>query len=74
LLAGDIGITPILCMAERLATNGSPFTLHYCTRSRDRTAFRERKTQKLDMRGLLGEPRHDTHLYVCGPTRLVLDL
>jgi vanillate O-demethylase ferredoxin subunit len=42
LLAGGIGITPILCMAERLATNGSAFVLHYCTRSRDRTAFRER--------------------------------
>lgn len=42
LFAGGIGITPILCMAERLANIGSPFTLHYCTRSQDRMAFRER--------------------------------
>jgi vanillate O-demethylase ferredoxin subunit len=41
LLAGGIGITPILCMAERLSTIGASFALHYCTRSRERTAFRE---------------------------------
>src|SRR5262245_36068030 len=42
LLAGGIGVTPILCMAERLAQAGEPFDLHYCTRSRERTAFRDR--------------------------------
>lgn len=42
LLAGGIGITPILCMAERLSLTGAGFDLHYCTRSRDRTAFIER--------------------------------
>jgi vanillate monooxygenase ferredoxin subunit len=39
LLAGGIGITPILCMAERLAVMGADFEMHYCTRSRERTAF-----------------------------------
>jgi vanillate O-demethylase ferredoxin subunit len=39
LLAGGIGVTPILCMAERLAMAGEDFEMHYCTRSRDRTAF-----------------------------------
>lgn len=42
LLAGGIGITPILCMAERLSNVGTSFELHYCTRSADRTAFAER--------------------------------
>lgn len=42
LLAGGIGITPILCMAERLAVMQSPFEMHYCARSIDRMAFRER--------------------------------
>jgi vanillate O-demethylase ferredoxin subunit len=42
LLAGGIGITPILCMAERLAQIGASFELHYCTRSAERTAFAER--------------------------------
>ena len=42
LLAGGIGVTPILCMAERLAITGADFAMHYCTRSRVRTAFHER--------------------------------
>jgi len=39
LFAGGIGITPLLCMAQRLAAVGSDFELHYCTRSKPRTAF-----------------------------------
>lgn len=42
LLAGGIGITPLLCMAERLAVTGAAFELHYATRSRARTAFVDR--------------------------------
>lgn len=42
LLAGGIGITPLLSMAERLAALNQAFTLHYCTRTAERTAFRER--------------------------------
>ena len=42
LVAGGIGVTPILCMAERLAIAGADFEMHYCTRSRERTAFHER--------------------------------
>jgi vanillate monooxygenase ferredoxin subunit len=42
LLAGGIGITPILCMAERLYSTGSPFELHYCSRSPERMAFYDR--------------------------------
>lgn len=42
LLAGGIGITPILAMAETLAQKGTPFELHYCVRSPERAAFRAR--------------------------------
>jgi len=42
LLAGGIGITPILCMAQRLAQLGEVFDLHYCSRSPQRTAFVDR--------------------------------
>ncbi len=39
LLAGGIGITPLLAMAEQLAAQGRPFSLHHATRSRERTPF-----------------------------------
>lgn len=42
LLAGGIGITPILCMAEQLTQEGRPFELHYCGRTISRMAFVDR--------------------------------
>ncbi|RQS68224.1 flavodoxin reductase [Burkholderia sp. Bp8963] len=42
LLAGGIGITPIIGMAERLAWHDADFELHYCARSRSRAAFVQR--------------------------------
>ena len=45
LLAGGIGVTPLLAMAEQLAAAATPFTLHYCARSKDRAAFLDRIAQ-----------------------------
>lgn len=45
LFAGGIGITPILCMAERLSHSGAEFELHYCARSAERAAFIDRIRQ-----------------------------
>jgi vanillate O-demethylase ferredoxin subunit len=42
MFAGGIGITPILCMAERLAQANAAFSLHYCARAPERTAFQQR--------------------------------
>lgn len=42
LFAGGIGVTPILCMAERLAHSDADFEMHYCARSSERAAFVER--------------------------------
>ncbi|MES2262604.1 MAG: PDR/VanB family oxidoreductase [Pseudomonadota bacterium] len=39
LIAGGIGITPILSMAYRLHATGQDFSVHYTCRSRDRAAF-----------------------------------
>lgn len=39
LIAGGIGITPILSMARKLGADGKPFTLIYCTRSAEETAY-----------------------------------
>lgn len=42
LLAGGIGITPILSMAERLSESKTPFRLVYANRTRSRAAFIDR--------------------------------
>lgn len=41
LIAGGIGITPILAMVRRLASLDARFRLVYCTRSPEDTAFRD---------------------------------
>ncbi|MCY1166158.1 MAG: PDR/VanB family oxidoreductase [Pseudomonadota bacterium] len=45
LLAGGIGVTPILCMAEHLSDGDAAFEMHYFARSRERTAFQARIAQ-----------------------------
>lgn len=42
LLAGGIGITPMMAMIAELEAAGADFRLHYCSRSPERTAFRDR--------------------------------
>lgn len=39
LLAGGIGVTPMLAMAEALSAQGADFALHYFARSQSRAAF-----------------------------------
>ncbi len=41
LLAGGIGITPMMAMIRELEARGASWHLHYCTRSPERTAFRD---------------------------------
>ncbi|VVE58705.1 ferredoxin [Pandoraea iniqua] len=41
LVAGGIGVTPLLSMAARLEAMQRPWTLHYCARSRETAAFAE---------------------------------
>jgi ferredoxin-NADP reductase len=50
LLAGGIGITPIMAMVAELRRRRAEFRLHYCTRSPERTAFRE----QLDLLAAMG--------------------
>lgn len=42
LLAGGIGVTPMMAMVAHLEREGGSYRLHYCTRTRERTAFLER--------------------------------
>lgn len=39
LLAGGIGVTPLLCMAQQLHRNGQNFTFDYCVRSPAQAAY-----------------------------------
>lgn len=39
LIAGGIGITPMMAMAQELHRQGADFALHYCFRSPERAAF-----------------------------------
>ncbi|MFJ2994295.1 PDR/VanB family oxidoreductase [Pandoraea sp. NPDC087047] len=87
LLAGGIGVTPILCMAEALASEGASFEVHYCTREPARTAFRERfacediaaKThlyydsegERANLDAILAQPSGGKHLFVCGPAGFI---
>jgi ferredoxin-NADP reductase len=50
LLAGGIGITPIMAMIAELRRRRAEFCLHYCTRAPEKTAFRE----ELDVLAALG--------------------
>lgn len=83
LMAGGIGITPILAMAHTLKQKRQSFELHYCARSTDRFAFREEleqfgdyihlhtddgpQEQKLDLTNVLDNPSSSAHIYICGP-------
>ncbi|MPW22251.1 2Fe-2S iron-sulfur cluster binding domain-containing protein [Paraburkholderia sp. CNPSo 3157] len=42
LIAGGIGITPMLAMVETLEARGDSYTLHYCAREPRRAAFLDR--------------------------------
>ncbi|RJG04332.1 PDR/VanB family oxidoreductase [Noviherbaspirillum sedimenti] len=42
LMAGGIGVTPMLCMAEYLWHTGADFEMHYCARAQNRMAFYDR--------------------------------
>jgi vanillate O-demethylase ferredoxin subunit len=85
LLAGGIGITPLLCMARTLKSRGASMAIHYVARSPARMAFREELAglgarlyfdegdphRGLPLRALLAEPRPARHLYVCGPAPMI---
>lgn len=83
LVAGGIGITPLLCMAKRLRALGKSFEVLYFARSRANAAFIEdiealgakvhfhfddAQGGPPDLKALLAA-RHaaDTHYYACGP-------
>ena len=82
LIAGGIGITPIRCMALRLAALDRPWELHYCSRTREDAAFldelaghanvnlhidEEAAGQFVDLARIVQRGSSTTHYYCCGP-------
>ncbi|EMF57398.1 MULTISPECIES: PDR/VanB family oxidoreductase [Streptomyces] len=82
LVAGGIGVTPLLAMAHALEARGAEYELHYCARSRKESAFLDElehnprvrlhfddgpDDQRLSIATDLGPPDPDTAIYVCGP-------
>ena len=83
LIAGGIGITPILAMADRLGALGRDFTLHYAGRSRDRMAHLDRAEGqgarlhisddggRADLAALVADAPPGSFIAACGPARLL---
>jgi ferredoxin-NADP reductase len=82
LLAGGIGVTPILAQARQLAAAGADFEVHYAFRNPEQGAFTElfkelageRAHFYIDSKGeaipfakLFADQPLGTHAYVCGP-------
>lgn len=89
LIAGGIGVTPILSMARHLSAKGTPFQVVYCTRSPEDTAYLDELTdmgdhvsvhhdqgdldQMYDFWDHFETPR-PTHVYCCGPAALMEEI
>src|SRR3954470_7508235 len=86
LLAGGIGVTPVLSMATALAAGERPYRFIYAGRSRDQLAFlREIETLNgerltihtddtsgiFDIKGLMASLTADEPLYLCGPKPMI---
>lgn len=89
LVAGGIGITPFMAYLAELEAQGASFELHYAYRSGLTDAYaaelRERlgerfhgydaaAGQRLDCTSLFADKPLGSHLYVCGPQRLLDEL
>lgn len=85
LLAGGIGITPMIAMARRLQALGRPWALHYAVRTRgdavplaglDPARVHLHADDEQDGRSLAVEPLlraapAGAHLYCCGPAPMI---
>jgi len=82
MLAGGIGITPLLSMARKVSRRGTPLQFHYAVRSRSEAVFSDllhewlgdglhlhvsTENSRVDVGRLVSESRADAELYVCGP-------
>lgn len=86
LIAGGIGITPIIAMADRLKELGKTYRLYYCGKSRAGMAFLDRLARdhggalslhiidegtRLDLENTLADLDKTALVYACGPEPLL---
>lgn len=87
LIAGGIGITPIVSMATALKHEGTPFRFHYAGRTSAAMAYRDglermfgdrltlhfddRPETALNLTALAATVGADEHVYVCGPKGMI---
>jgi vanillate O-demethylase ferredoxin subunit len=86
LIAGGIGITPMLSMIARLEALGRSWELHYVVGARSRAAFLDRLSRydavrfvchedpgvvRLDMQSIIAAAPPQAHIYCCGPARML---
>lgn len=87
LIAGGIGVTPLVAMARHLARRGADLEFHYLVRHREQAAFLDELANVLpagalhlhvssqagcvDLAAVMGAGRDDTRVYACGPGALL---
>ena len=85
LLAGGIGVTPLISMATRLRRQARPFTFHYMARSASLMSFRDTLASEfeeqarfhfddqspLDLPALMQSLDASTEVYICGPKGMI---
>jgi ferredoxin-NADP reductase len=86
LIAGGIGVTPLLPMARVLATGSVPWSMVYCGRGAETMPFRHElaaiagerirfvdtaREPRPDLKELIGELGADAAVYCCGPNSLL---
>lgn len=85
-IAGGIGITPIMAMAQQARNNGLPYEIHFSCKAHTALPFYEElqrehgsrlhlyiseEGRRNDFSGLLATADDTTHIYACGPTRML---
>ena len=85
LVAGGIGITPIISMAALLQKLGKQYSVIYCGRNREELAYIEKLSlfadnveitissegNRADLNAILRKQLPSTQIYACGPERLL---
>ncbi|MFT7595497.1 MAG: ferredoxin-NADP reductase [Paracoccaceae bacterium] len=87
LLAGGIGVTPMISMATALTEAGQRFDFHYSGRAQDVMAYRDTLQDRfgdalhlhyddtpastLNLTSVIADIQDNQHLYICGPRGMI---